>query len=304
MAGYRDQVALLIEIVPEIEKVKEFVLHGGTAINLFLREMPRLSVDIDLTYVSTEGREKAITNIQNGLAKIEKNIQQHISGVKTNFLKDQLKIQISKAGALVKIEVNQGIRGLLGLPVELVLCEKAQESFDAFCAMPGVPVGQLYGGKICAALDRQHPRDLFDVSYILKNEGFTEEIKQGFLFTVLSSKRSLYEILFPNKLDQKATFINQFVGMTDEPFTYADFETTRELLIKTIQESITEEDKEFLINFKEGLPGWNHFDFSSFPSVQWKLKNILSLKEKNPDKHRALVNRLVKALEGYRDTNS
>lgn len=297
MAGYREQVALLIEIIPEIEKVEEFVLHGGTAINLFIRELPRLSVDIDLTYISTEERKKAIPNIQRGLAKIEKNIKHHIPEAKTKFLKDQLKIQISKAGAIVKVEVNQGIRGILGTPIELILCEKAQENFDTFCSISGVPVGQLFGGKICAALDRQHPRDLFDVHHILKNEGFTKEIKEGFLFTLLSSKRSIYEVLFPNTLDQKATFINQFEGMTEESFTYADFESTRELLIETIHKSIEEKDIEFLVGFKNGLPDWDYIDFSSFPAVQWKLKNIRSLKKTNSEKHKELVNRLEKALK-------
>ncbi len=173
MAGYRDQVALLIQIIPEIEKVPVFALHGGTAINLFIRDMPRLSVDIDLTYINTEARETAMLNIRKGLSTIQKNIEQNIPGAKVNFLKEQLKIQISKGGAVVKIEVNQGIRGLMNNLNELILCERAQKDFDAFCSIQGVPLGQLYGGKICAALDRQHPRDLFDVHYMLENEGIT-----------------------------------------------------------------------------------------------------------------------------------
>ena len=296
MAGYRDQVALLIQIIPEIEKVPVFALHGGTAINLFIRDMPRLSVDIDLTYINTEARETAMLNIREGLATIQKNIEQNIPGVKVNFLEEQLKIQISKGGAVVKIEVNQGIRGVMDNLKELILCERAQEDFDAFCSIQGVPLGQLYGGKICAALDRQHPRDLFDVHYMLENEGITNSIKEGFLFTLLSSGRSMHDILFPNKIDQRATFENQFKGMTLKSFTYSDFELTRDRLLTSLHDSLTKEDREFIVAFKNATPNWDYLDFKKFPAVQWKLENLLALKASNTKKHEKLVSRLQKRL--------
>ena len=133
MAGYKDQVALLIQIIPEVEKVPVFALHGGTAINLFIRDMPRLSVDIDLTYINTEARETAMLNIRKGLAAIQKNIP----GVKVNFLEEQLKVQISKGGAVVKIEVNQGIRGLMINMNELILCERARKILMPSVAFKG-----------------------------------------------------------------------------------------------------------------------------------------------------------------------
>lgn len=298
MAGYRDQVALLIQIIPEVEKVPVFAMHGGTAINLFIRNMPRLSVDIDLTYINTEARETAMINIRKGLATIQKNIEQNIPGVKVNFLAEQLKIQISKGGAVVKIEVNQGIRGLMDNPNDLVLCERAQEDFDAFCSIQGVSLGQLYGGKICAALDRQHPRDLFDVHYMLENEGITNTIKKGFLFTLLSSARSMHDVLFPNKLDQQATFENQFKGMTQEPFSYKNFEETRNRLLTSLHDSLTKEDREFIVNFKNATPNWDYLDFKKFPAVQWKLENLLALKASNPKRHEKLVSRLQNKLGG------
>lgn len=49
--AYKKQVSLLLDVLPEVAKENCFALHGGTAINLFVRSMPRLSVDIDLTYV-------------------------------------------------------------------------------------------------------------------------------------------------------------------------------------------------------------------------------------------------------------
>lgn len=73
--NYKDQVNLLLKILPEISKEKELALHGGTAINLFIREMPRLSVDADLTYIPIENREKSMQGISNCLESIAVNIK-------------------------------------------------------------------------------------------------------------------------------------------------------------------------------------------------------------------------------------
>ena len=48
---YSDQVALLMSVIPAVAEESCFALKGGTAINLFIRDLPRLSVDIDLTYL-------------------------------------------------------------------------------------------------------------------------------------------------------------------------------------------------------------------------------------------------------------
>lgn len=203
--------------------------------------------------------------------------------------RETLKLQITAIKAQIKIEVNQINRGILDEPVTMPLCEAAQEEFDVFCAVPVVPLGQLFGGKICAALDRQHPRDMFDVKYLLQNEGFTEEIKKGFMLFLLSSKRPLHEMLHPNFIDQRETMANQFEGMSPEPFTYADFEKTRKELVNEIRQNLTEKDKEFILNFGKGAPDWSMLDFERFPAVKWKLQNLIILKKNNPSKYDDLV---------------
>lgn len=206
-------------MLPEVAKEDCFALHGGTAINLFVREMPRLSVDIDLTYVPIEDRQTSLENISTALIRIKGNVERAIPTALIIHQSADSKLQISNQGAQIKIEVNSINRGVLNTPEKRILCDRAQEEFDAFCEVPVVPFSQLYGGKICAALDRQHPRDLFDVKLLLENEGLTEEIKPGLILTILSSKRPIHELLNPNILDQKAAIVNQFDGMT-EPFSY------------------------------------------------------------------------------------
>ena len=284
MSSYKNQVSLLLQVLPEVAKETCFALHGGTAINLFIREMPRLSVDIDLTYIPIEDRSISLKNIIEALSSIKTNIERVVLKVKITLKEEILKLLITTTKAQIKIEVNQINRGVLGEIVELPLCENAQEEFNAFCAISVVSLGQLYGGKICAALDRQHPRDLFDVKYLLQNEGFTNDIKKGFVLCLLSSNRPLNEMLQPNLIDQQETMVNQFEGMSSESFTYEDFEASRAQLIETIHRNLTAKDKEFLLSFNNLTPDWSIYDFERFPAVQWKLQNLKMLKTKNLEK--------------------
>lgn len=147
------------------------------------------------------------------------------------------------------------------------------------------PFSSALRSKICAALDRQHPRDLFDVKYLLENEMFTGKIKTGFLFSLLSSRRPIIELLYPRFIDQRQAYKNQFIGMTREVFSYADFDSTRIKLLEAVHKVLTENDKHFIVDFENATPNWSSYNFSQFPAVKWKLQNIEKLKAKNPEKH-------------------
>jgi predicted nucleotidyltransferase component of viral defense system len=295
---YRQQVSLLLTVLPEVAKEKCLALHGGTAINLFVRDMPRLSVDIDLTYLPIEDREASVNHIAEVLERIKTNIEKVIPGARMTPRLNVGKLLISANKVDVKIEVNLVNRGTIAEPKEMPLCERAQTTFEAFCAVPIVPVGQLFGGKIIAALDRQHPRDLFDVKYLLGREGFTKEIKEGFLLCLLCSDRPINEVIIPNFQDQRSALANQFSGMTDETFSYEEYESVRKKLIATIHENLTDSDKEFLLSVKNITPDWSIYDFQRFPAINWKLQNLQKLKTKNPHKHREQYEILKKKLNG------
>jgi predicted nucleotidyltransferase component of viral defense system len=294
---YRQQVALLLSVLPEVAKEKCFAVHGGTAINLFVRDMPRLSVDIDLTYLPIEDRETFLKNIAEALERIKASLEKIIPGVHITPRLGAGKLQISANKVDIKLEVNLVNRGALADPKEMPLCEKAQNEFEAFLTMPVVPVGQLFGGKIVAALDRQHPRDLFDVKYLLGTEGFTQEIKEGFLLFLLCSDRPINEVIIPNFQDQRSAFANQFSGMTDEIFTYEEYESVRKKLVVTVHQNLTDKDKEFLLSVKNVTPDWSIYDFQRFPSIKWKLQNLQKLKDRNPDKHKEQYEMLRKKLK-------
>lgn len=283
--AYKQQVRLLLSVLPEIAKESCLAMHGGTAINLFVRNMPRLSVDIDLTFVELGEREDALNAINEALVRIKERIETLHPKAQVVHKVDTCKLQVTDQGALVKIEVNRVGRGLIGETSKLQLCAAAQEEFDAFSAISVVSLGQLYGGKLCAALDRQHPRDLFDVKLLLDNEGFNDEIKRGFLYGLTCSNRPTHELLSPNLIDQTAAFTNQFEGMSRLEFTYEDFESTRIELIQTINSRLNNNDKAFLLNFNRLEPDWALYDFQEYPSVKWKIQNLTKLHNDNPDKY-------------------
>ena len=295
--NYRKQVSLLLSVLPEVAKEKSFALHGGTAINLFVRNMPRLSVDIDLTYIPVEDRATSLENIQAALRRIKERIELAIKDVRITDRSRDGKLLISFHEIVVKIEVNLVARGTVDEPKGIALCSLAQGEFDAFCVMPVVPIGQLFGGKICAALDRQHPRDLFDVKHLLENEGFSDEIKSGFLLALISSERPIHEVIDPHLLDQQSVLENHFSGMSSEAFTYQDFEETRTKLLSTIDERLTDEDRTFILGIKGLEPDWSRYDFEKFPAVQWKLLNLRRLKDSNPNKYLEQYEALKSKLE-------
>ena len=296
-SNYQKQVALLIRLIPEIALDTRFALHGGTAINLFDRNMPRLSVDIDLTYIPIEDRETSFNNISAALIKIKERIENRLQGSRVEHKVDNHKLLVSYDEAMIKIEVSQIVRGLLGVVTEKILCEKAQIKYDAFCAINIVSNGQLYGGKLCAAMDRQHPRDIFDVKQLLKEDGFNKEVKEGFLFRLLSADRSVQDVLFPNLQEQRLAMMNQFTGMSDELFTYEEYEQVRETMVKKVQASLTAEDKFFILAFKNGTPDWSIYNFEAYPSIQWKLLNLEKIKSSNSSKHKELYDSLKSKLD-------
>ena len=299
---YKRQVALLIRIMPSVYRIEDFAVHGGTAINLLQKDMPRYSVDIDITYIPVQDRDESLKAINAHLVELKQMIEKTIPGIRVTHKPEVWKLLCVKDGATVKIEVNGTKRGLIGATEDIDLCAKAQSEFQMGCRARIVSFSQLYGGKISAALSRQHPRDLFDCKYMPLDS--LEKAKDGLIFCLLGSDKPILESLLPNPIDQQDALQGQFEGMTDVPFSYEDYEATRKELVAKVNRLFTAEDKEFLISFEEGGPEWNKCcagDLSEYPSIKWKLQNILQLKKTNSGKHSTGVEKLREHLFSSKD---
>ncbi len=303
-ARYKAQVDLLLQALPFVAKEKNLALKGGSAINLFVRELPRLSVDIDLTYLPFDDRDTALENISASLARIKEGLENTIPIISVTAAKREgqdVKINCQIPGAQIKIEVNTTTRGHIKPTRFMEIKEAIEDEFKKYAAINVVSHAELYGGKICAALDRQHPRDLFDVKLLFEYEGFTQEVKEGFLIALISHMRPINEIIKPSFIGQKDAYDNQFSGMTTIEFSYDDYENTKIELVEKLFNILTDEDKKFLMSFKMGRPDWDLLSFKDakrLPAVQWKLQNIHTLIENNPRKHSELLSALGEILFG------
>ncbi len=280
---YAQKVEMLLRLIPIVMEEGVFAIYGGTAINLFLKDLPRYSVDIDLTYIPLADRQTSIEDINVHLKSISDKAKRAFKGMHVVPNYSTSKLLCEYQGKQVKIEVNQTKRGIVGGEVLTVpLSDKAQEEFSLSCEAKIVPLTLLYGGKIAAALSRQHPRDLFDVKYM---EYSLKDCREGIIFCLLGSDRPIHESFATSLIDQREAMDNQFSGMTDIPFTYEEFEETRARLIEDVRHLMTEEDKSFLFSFEMGQPEWKGYEFEYFkdyPSVQWKLLNLKKLDKTEP----------------------
>ncbi|MBU1134883.1 MAG: nucleotidyl transferase AbiEii/AbiGii toxin family protein [Candidatus Omnitrophica bacterium] len=282
-------------------KDTDFALHGGTAINFFVRDMPRLSVDIDLTYLRLSSHEETIKAINEQLKSISKRISSSMPSmqieekaeVPNSFI---TKLFVKRHNAIVKIEPNQIIRGSLFGCEERDLCKKAEEIFEKFVITKTLSFSELYGSKICAALDRQHPRDIFDIMLLLKNEGITNQVRKAFLVYLISHNRPISELLSPNFKDMKPIFEKEFTGMTSVEVKYEELLSVRKILVEEINKRLTDDERAFLVSFKKREPKWDLLNIKGaqdMPAVKWKLANLAKM---NDEKHKQAVRQLKKVI--------
>ncbi len=295
---YYKQVALLMRLIPLIEHEKDFALKGGTAINLFVQNLPRLSVDIDLAYLPFEPRSVALGNIRALLSKVAESINDipELSATLQDNNPDEMRIiVIDNRGIQVKIEVSPVARGTLLPPTELDVVEVVENEFG-YASIQVVSLPDLYGGKLCAAMDRQHPRDLYDVKNLLENQSIDRAIFEGFLTYLLSHKRPLAEIMNPRWKDITNMYHSEFKGMTVQFVSLEELNQTPSLMVKELKKHFTKEDYDFLLSFKKGEPDWS-LSFSDtlekLPAVQWKLLNIKKMPDEKRDSAVSLLEKTM-----------
>lgn len=284
---YRAQVALLIDVMPFVAAEEDFALKGGTAINLFLRDMPRLSVDIDLAYLKVADRAESLAAIDAKMKRLAVAIRAGLRGARVNEVVNAAerivtKLTVQRPGAQIKIEVTPVLRGCVFAPQTRRVSARVEEEFG-FVETRVVSFADLYGGKIMAALDRQHPRDLFDVRDLLANEGITDELRQAFIVYLVSHGRPIAEVLRSPQKDIAAAFAGEFAGMTTVDVPLEELIAARMALVADIVGRMPEAHRRFLIGFKQGAPDWALLGVpaaAELPAVRWKQQNLERLSGK------------------------
>jgi predicted nucleotidyltransferase component of viral defense system len=297
-----EQVKVLLQVLPVLRGQATFALKGGTAINFFVLDMPRLSIDIDLTYTGLGDRDSSLQSMHIGLEKMVTDIKAISSRFKitkqlTTDKSIVKKLQVNFGTTSIKIEPNYIMRGSLYPIKEYRLSSKVEDEFNVFIdKIPLLVPDELYAGKICAALNRQHPRDLFDIKLLFESSGITDSIRQAFVIYLACNPRPIYELLAPNLIDIKNIFETDFLTMTNYEVRLEELTETRDKLIDLINKQLTTPEKEFLFSLKEGNPRYDLMPFNNLdklPALQWKLLNIRKM---DKAKAKIMQNSLAKVL--------
>ena len=278
--SYREQVELLVKALPSVAPEPCFALKGGTAINLFVRDMPRYSVDIDLTYLPIADRRDSLQGIESALRRIAERIRTSLGDVRVAPRwpareRSIDKIVLRAGRAQVKVEVSPVLRGCVYEPEVRSVSTAVEETFG-YASMQTVSFADLYAGKIMAALDRQHPRDLFDVHGLLSSEGIDDAMRTAFVVYLLSSNRPMHEVLSPKRSDLSVGFAS-LSAMAANPVAVDDLEQTRETHVSDIVGNMPDNHRRFLVSFENGKPDWTLLEVphaKTLPAVRWRMQNL------------------------------
>jgi predicted nucleotidyltransferase component of viral defense system len=288
--SYVDAARLLLESVPVISDIPNFAMKGGTAINLFVQNMPRLSVDIDVVYTDhSTPRPAALKAISDGLGQARKHLAKFglDAEVSATMKGDETKLFIWRGRVQVKVEVNHVFRGTV-LPVETrALNAEARRIFTTALSAPVLAPAELYGSKLVAAMDRQHPRDIFDVRGLYETTGLTDDVIECSVCYLAGHNRPVHEVLFSRDQDMSAAFENEFQGMTQSTISLAELQHVRARLKKELPAKLTANQRQFLFGLVSGEPDWQLMKcphLQKLPAIQWKLHNLARLKTSNPKK--------------------
>ena len=301
-----ETVRLLIDVAPFVFTEGCFALKGGTAINLFLYDLPRLSVDIDLVYTNLEheGRESALEAIETALRDVSILLERKL-GVTvrptTSGSEHESKLFISRGPVLLKVEVNHVFRGAVYPLVTGTLSPQAQARFSRALSVPMLDPDEVYASKLVAALDRQHPRDLFDVMMMLEEGGITPRMRRAFTVYLAGHNRPMHELLSPRPKDIRAEFESDFVGMTNREVSIEQLEDVRERLFRELPVSLDEAERSFLISVNRCEPDWGILGLTGLdklPAIKWKLLNLGKLAKANSKKYAVIMKSLEDKFRG------
>lgn len=297
---------LIVRLLRPVAERNSFALKGGTAINLFLRDLPRLSVDIDLVYLSRDPWASAVLEIRRQLDQICDSAEKIIPRVQTPRSNSNVNVELKQvfrmpqhahvAAHEVRIEVSPVFRGVVW-PCSMQRVSPRVEMIFGFSEANLASHYDIYAGKMCAALTRQHCRDIFDILELLRNKEIDRKLIDTFLVYLISQKRPISEVIDPHIKEIDESQVANLNNMTFEKVSLDDLEHARRSLLQIVRSSLTSDDCEFLVSFKKMEPDWSLLkvpNVESLPAVTWKLLNLGKMTE---DKHAVAVSRLRQVLD-------
>jgi hypothetical protein len=181
------------------------------------------------------------------------------------------------------------------------LGDLARKLFTTELSVPVLAAPELYGSKLVAAMDRQHPRDLFDVHRLFEQGGLTPAVVECFVCYLAGHNRPVHEVLFSRDADMSSAFENEFAGMARNPITLAELQRVRRKLKSELPAALPPDQRRFLLGLVSGEPDWTLMKcphLSQLSAIKWKLQNLAKLKKSNPGKFAQQAKELRARLAG------
>ena len=288
-----------MEVLPKVATESAFALNGGTAINMFYQKMPRLSANIDLTWLPVTDRSSSLRNIDRALWRIAALIRENNSGIHAQYLQRKRtvlpRIIVNKGKTFIKIATSTVTRGTVLPPSPMITSDAATKQFRSV-QMNVVSFEDAYSGKICAALERKYPHDLFDVMVLYNNGGFTDGLLRVLMVYVACSSQPMHKVLSPSNCIQKELYDLRFERLTEKKAPLETLIETGQRLHSDIASRLSGKIATFLLTLHDTKPDFGLVGFpeaAELPAIRWKIFNLKKLKYANPEKHA----RQRKALE-------
>lgn len=254
---------------------------------------------MSFTCFTNKSREEALAEITTELSALRERLHRLglVAEIAVTSVGEETKLFVRRDRVQVKVEINHVFRGTVLPPETRPLVKAASDLFTVGFSVPTLAVPELYGSKLVAALDRQHPRDLFDVHGMFQTHGLSSETVACFVAYLAGHNRPVHEVLFSRDQNMGPAFENEFVGMERTSVTLADLERARDRLRRELLDALTDAQKRFLLSLVAGEPEWKLMSIphlAQLPAVQWKLRNLVRLKKTNPVKFKAQTEELIK----------
>lgn len=303
---FMPQARLAVRVLRHVAKERDLALKGGTAINLFFRDLPRLSVDLDLTYLKVSERNESLEAIRKALERIAVEVEKNLAGSKVDRqgIADG-RLVVRDGQVRVTVEVNTVLRGSVRPPLQTRARAPVEDIFGDIEATV-LSFEDCFAGKMVAALDRQHPRDLFDVGQLLAAEKLTKPLLDAFVVYLASHGRPIAEVLAPRDKDIARAYENEFADMAAEPIELAALLETRSHLVREIHRSLLPRQVEFLRSIKGLAPDWAlvpHPQVKDLPGIRWKLQNLEKLRNEQPARYKEARQKLENVLKNLPGRN-
>ncbi len=177
---------------------------------------------------------------------------------------------------------------------------RTSDLFGVEFETPILARNELYAGKLVAALDRQHPRDLFDVWQLYESGGLSDGMAECFVIYLAGHNRPPHEVLFGNDKDIAAEYERAFVGMTQVDCSLEVLLEARARLRQDLLQRLTDKHKQFLAGLVRAEPDWSLLQCThaaDLPALRWKLANLEAFRKRRPADFSAQADALVAGLD-------